>query len=58
MTSHIACRLTFGRMLLAAAGVWAASGPLLVSSLKAQQAASPAQTAPVPASGPQKGAGP
>ncbi len=58
MTNRIARRLKSGKILLAAAGVWAASGPLLVSMLKAQQAAPPAQTAPVPSSGPQKGAGP
>jgi uncharacterized protein (TIGR03435 family) len=58
MTNRIARRLNFGRTLLAAAGVWAASGPLLVAMLRAQQAAPPARTAPVPASGPQKGADP
>jgi hypothetical protein len=58
MTNGIERRLNFGKILLAAAGVWVSSGPLLVSMLRAQQAAAPAQTAPVPASGQQKGAGP
>jgi uncharacterized protein (TIGR03435 family) len=47
MTIRIARRLNVGKILLAAAGVWAASGPPVVSLLKAQQAA-PSQTAPLP----------
>jgi uncharacterized protein (TIGR03435 family) len=58
MTNRIARRANCGTVLLVAAGVWAASGSLLVSMPRAQQAAPPAQTAPVPASAPQKGAGP